>query len=145
MTDEHTRILNGTEYNVYKRLHVRLNKKYGKAPFCIFNQDHKSKHYEWANVTQFVTDDIEDYLPMCISCHRKFDITDSGRRGTSRGNLGNKNARRTPISCFIKNTVIESFESTRDAENKMGILHTSIANCLSGRTRTAGGFIWKRI
>lgn len=43
----------------------------------------------------------------------------------------------------IKGNLIKIFPSAREAERKLGIIHTAIANVLAGRTKTAGGFIWE--
>jgi len=41
------------------------------------------------------------------------------------------------------NNYIMSFESISEAKKQTGISNTSIGNCLSGRTKSAGNFIWK--
>jgi len=38
---------------------------------------------------------------------------------------------------------INDFKSISDASNSTGIKKTSIVNCLKGRSKTSGGFIWK--
>lgn len=67
-------------------VHYHLHKQYGNAPLCIWG-DHRAKRYEWANVTENYTSDLENYLPMCPSCHRKFDETDERRRKLSEANM----------------------------------------------------------
>lgn len=53
-------------------LHRRLYSRYGKPKICGSCGTTKSKHYDYANLTGKY-EDIEDYLPMCRSCHCKYD------------------------------------------------------------------------
>ena len=68
------------EYASYSAFHLRVYMAKGKASDygCSVcgktNKDGTS--YDWANLTGRY-DDIEDYAPMCRSCHRKYD---KGRR-----------------------------------------------------------------
>lgn len=41
--------------------------------------------------------------------------------------------------------LIREFDCVRRAKNELGISETSISNCLSGRSKTAGGFIWEYV
>jgi len=48
------------------------------------------------------------------------------------------------ISQYSKdNTQLESFRSIKEASIKSGVNRKSISHVLAGRSRTAGGFIWK--
>ena len=38
---------------------------------------------------------------------------------------------------------IEEFDSTYDAQAKLGISNSNICACLKGRRRMAGGFLWR--
>jgi len=40
--------------------------------------------------------------------------------------------------------ILEKYESIIDASKKCGIDNTSISKCLSGSTKSAGGFLWAR-
>ena len=40
-------------------------------------------------------------------------------------------------------TLIEEFDSTYDAQAKLGISNSNICACLKGRRKMAGGFLWK--
>lgn len=58
--------------------------------------------------------------------------------------LGAKSARAKEVLQYDKElNLIKVWPSIRDAERTLGILHSAIANCLSGRAKTAGGYIWK--
>lgn len=46
-------------------------------------------------------------------------------------------------SVSIDGTLIEEFDSTYDAQAKLGISNSNICACLKGRRRIAGGFLWR--
>lgn len=53
---------------------------------------------------------------------------------------------REPIVRFTLEGVLveeEPFESALDAERKTDIKHSNISTCLNGKTKSAGGYIWK--
>lgn len=52
--------------------HRRLYSRYGKPSICGACGTTKSKNYDYASLTGKYND-IEDYLPMCRSCHSKYD------------------------------------------------------------------------
>ena len=53
--------------------HEWIYKHYGKANHCEFNLEHKTKRFEWANVSGKHKRNRNDYIQLCVSCHRKFD------------------------------------------------------------------------
>jgi hypothetical protein len=53
-------------------LHRRLYAKYGKPTKCAECGTTEAKHYDYANLTGHY-EDINDYKPMCRSCHAKYD------------------------------------------------------------------------
>jgi hypothetical protein len=58
----------------YFTIHAWILNNYGKANHCINpNCLHKSKNFNYANITGVHYRDIRYYIPLCISCHRKFD------------------------------------------------------------------------
>lgn len=52
--------------------HRRLYAKFGKPKKCSKCGSVKSKHYDYANLTGNYQD-VNDYAPMCRSCHWVFD------------------------------------------------------------------------
>ncbi len=59
----------------YKAFHVRLKHEKGKAKdhgCAVCGTKDPSIWYDWANLTGKF-EDMDDYLPMCRSCHRKYD------------------------------------------------------------------------
>lgn len=58
--------------------------------------------------------------------------------------LGAKSVRAKIVFQYDKDlNLIKVWPSINDAERALGILHSAIANCLYGRAKTAGGYIWK--
>lgn len=59
----------------YKAFHVRLKHRKGRAAdygCSVCGTKDPDKRYEWANMTGDYTD-INDYQPMCVTCHRRYD------------------------------------------------------------------------
>jgi hypothetical protein len=64
----------------YKRKHLRLHNKlrklYGSANTCVSDNCNRiSTNYCWAKIAgRKYTTDINDYVQLCYSCHRKYDV-----------------------------------------------------------------------
>ena len=56
----------------YCAYHLRVNQKRGKPKKCEHCGTISAKKFEWANKTGKY-DDINDYIRLCTSCHRKMD------------------------------------------------------------------------
>jgi hypothetical protein len=132
------------EPTTYSGIHTYLLREYGNAPECIWDKSHTSR-LEWANVSGAYTTDLEDYLPMCASCHRKFDVTENQRNITAERARGNNWATAGMVyQLTAEGKLINSYISSQAAARQSGVLRTAIANTLAGRTKTAGGYIWTR-
>ena len=128
------------------RVHAWLKRKYPRTGVCQ-NPDCSGKPYsrtEYANLWGHkYTKNVDDFMEMCPSCHKNYDMNDEVRKNISLGHKG--------ISVFLKcipiiaykNGEFKFFKSTREAEKILNILNTSIVNCLKGRSKTAGGFYWR--
>jgi len=55
-------------------IHMWLSGKYGKPKKCEHCKDENKKRYDWASKDHKYTRDINDYIRLCTSCHRKYDI-----------------------------------------------------------------------
>jgi hypothetical protein len=80
----------------YYSKHRRVRRIRGKADRCIIYLCHTgSTTYQWANISHQHRD-IMDYMPMCVSHHEQYDMTDERRAKNARpGNqysLGNKHS-----------------------------------------------------
>jgi len=57
----------------YSVLHHWVVRHRGKADHCAFDPSHKPKYYDWANKSGQYLRDLDDWIPLCRPCHRKFD------------------------------------------------------------------------
>lgn len=63
--------------------HRRLYSRHGKPTCCLVCGTTSAKAYDYANISGRY-EDLEDYMPLCRSCHAKYDgkvdnITSNGR------------------------------------------------------------------
>lgn len=136
------------EQNNYANIHVMLVYRHGKAIKCE-NPDCKSvspKRYEWAlRKGREYSHNISDYIQLCPSCHRKYDMTDIIRNNISKSKSGipRPNRRKKILQANRNGDIIAIFASASEAHVITGISRTSIINVLSSRAHTAGNFIWK--
>lgn len=56
----------------YTAFHLRVEKARGKPSKCEHCGTEKAGRYEWANLTGNYHD-INDYVRMCVACHRRYD------------------------------------------------------------------------
>jgi hypothetical protein len=139
-------IKNGLSVSEYAKIHRLLIKKYGKATHCS-NPNCKGvniKRFEWSlKKDHSYSECIDDYAPLCVSCHRKYDYTIAMRHNASDLRKGKCPHNRHRIVARISEEDYQLYSSVTNAALDNNMLHTSIANCLSGRSKTANGFIWK--
>ena len=83
----------------------------------------------------------ENFFELCVSCHRKYDITQESKEKISQYLTGKISPKRRKVYMFHDSKIIE-FPSISIASKETKILKTSIINCLKGRSKKAGGFIW---
>lgn len=63
---------------VYSSMHERVYRMFGNPCKCeICGTVDSKKRYEWANVSGDYND-VNGYIRMCVSCHRKFDKSENG-------------------------------------------------------------------
>ena len=55
----------------YKNLHYWLNKELGKATLCV--KCGSKENVAWANISHKYNRILDDYFPLCYSCHFKHD------------------------------------------------------------------------
>jgi hypothetical protein len=59
----------------YDGVHGWIKNKYGKANCCKNKKcTNKSKTFDWANINGEYTRDIKNYIMLCRSCHKRFDL-----------------------------------------------------------------------
>lgn len=125
----------------YLKLHYWVRKKLGRANYCSNNRNHKSKRYDWANISGEYRKDILDYKSLCRSCHEKQDYTEERRQKV----IGNHNRRISIKKIDKEGNIIKIYNSIKEAAIESNILNTSIENCLKGRSKTAGRWRWSYV
>jgi hypothetical protein len=150
---------------IYFRIHDWLKRKYGRASKCENDlcQSKNPKRFEWALLKGMDHDfNRDNYIMLCPSCHRKYDYTEEQKRnlsyakkvsyaknGFSKNHLENLSAAMKGIGNVgvIKLSkswlFIQEYESVSVAAKENGILQSSLSNVLTGRSKTAGGYIWQ--
>lgn len=65
----------------YEALHQRITKARGRASLCANRASAvcTSESYEWAHVHGTDPYDVQNYVQLCASCHRKYDIKRDGQ------------------------------------------------------------------
>jgi hypothetical protein len=60
----------------YRAKHVWINREAGRASYC-FNPNclaPNSTRFQWANVSKEYRRDVNDYIPLCATCHKNWDM-----------------------------------------------------------------------
>lgn len=63
----------------YHALHRRVYTALGKADHCSFDKSHKHWRFEWANISHEYHHELSDWMPLCPSCHRIYDLNAKSR------------------------------------------------------------------
>jgi len=84
-------------------------------------RDNRPENLEWVSYSENMKHAFKTGL---IDCH------------------GIKRPKKRRAVVAIKDDIKKEYLGIAEAGKQLGILHTSIANCLSGRTKTAGGYKW---
>lgn len=65
-------VINSKEY---KNVHSWVLRVLGRPKKeCTINADHKSGQYSWANISREYRRDVTDWITLCASCHKLFDL-----------------------------------------------------------------------
>jgi len=129
-------------YRDYQNLHSWVRAELGKPLGCSNDETHIGK-YNWANISKQYKHDLTDFKSLCISCHKKFDMTDETRKRLSLAKKGNTCRRRAVKQYSRSGGFIGLHVSIRHAARAVGILRTSISNNLAKRSSHAGGYVWR--
>lgn len=144
-TNEDQNAVEKLGYNKYANLHQKLVRIYGNAPCCVFCDGSKSSNFEWANATGTYNDMLENYLPLCVSCHRKFDYSEKQRELQRQRLKTNRIAMRGKVAQFKDGKLIKVHECLVDAARSVGRSHTTLLQHLNGGFKNCAGYQWKRV
>jgi hypothetical protein len=107
-------------------------------------KDGTGRRLEWALIRGLAYENnIANFIPLCASCHRKYDITQETREKMRKSATGKSSPRRTPVEQWDGSKLVAYFPFITEAEERSGVSRTAIVNNLTGRSKTAGGFTWK--
>ena len=124
-------------------LHTWIKRERGPATHCSIDPSQQAKRYEWSNISHKYQRSLEDFRPLCPSCHRKYDFTEETRKKISASLIGQQRAAVRVEQLDNLGRVIRVWNCIKDVEREIGIIRTSISNVLRGGAKTAGGFVWR--
>lgn len=131
----------------YSAIHAWLIRRYGNADRCEYPQcNGLSKVFHWAKRRGFLYEHKrENFIMLCVSCHSRYDWDDEKRQRLLKIGIqkGEKIAARRVTAIDKNGNVVGVYISLVEAGKTLGILPTSITNALTGRSKSAGGFIWQ--
>jgi len=141
---------------LYHRIHNWLNYYYGKADKCEnIHCPKKTDYFTYALIKgKKYEKKRSNFIMLCRSCHAIYDLTKEGMKKKSQKMKGRKfpdkayDTLRKRLSIKVNQYTragkfIASFPSSREAEKQTGVQDSSIALCIKGAYKHAGGFIWK--
>jgi len=72
MTEENHPAWKGDDVG-YCAKHDWVEKYLGKPTVCWSCGDEEQERYEWANKSGWYKRDLDDWIRLCVSCHRRYD------------------------------------------------------------------------
>lgn len=143
--------MNKSKYH-YRIVHTWLNKHHGKANKCeCGNCSNKTERYEYALKRGYKHDRKRDnYLMLCRSCHRRYDLTKEQKNRLISQIAGkyNENLKLGPVSKIKKvvridrDKVEKKYKSGVLAAKDSGVNKTQVYMVANGQRKTANGYIF---
>lgn len=136
--------------NIYAKVHQYLRRRHGNAQKCEFcgevgKEELKRWNIEWAlKKGKVYSKNVDDYLHLCIKCHRKYDVTEQFRELIRQRLKGNTNKRK-PVGQYLDGILIATFPSGTHAAIVMGVVPSTINSVLKKTDRKVKGFEWRRL
>lgn len=125
----------------YVGVHLWLRKTYGRASKC----EHCAvlgKKYQWANISGNYLRSRDDFLELCVSCHKNYDMSAEQKYIFSQLSRGNTNQRKAVIRIEENGQTVE-YVSAFHAAQDVGVVPSAINNCLKGLSKKSAGYKWK--
>jgi len=57
----------------YRALHKRIEAELGKPNICVSCERKDRKRYDWANLSGEYKITLDDWIRLCVPCHKKYD------------------------------------------------------------------------
>ena len=124
-----------------KRKHVRVHQLVMKA----FKDNPDPENYTMINhINEDRSDNRVENLEWCDAKHNRSSGTVKER---VRKILSEKSLLKKGVQCYDKETgsLFKEFSGIREAAREMKIDAASISRCISGKVKSAGGYIWKYV
>jgi hypothetical protein len=133
--------------NQIKVLHTILRRENKKSNVCFFCKTTTAKAFEFALIKgREYSSNREDYYELCVSCHKKYDMTDERRKQCSdrmsKLSRGDHPSSRAICKLSLDGGIIKYYDSIVSVKDD-GYEPTPISNYLSGRSKTSYGFKWE--
>jgi hypothetical protein len=129
-------------WSEYTATHRWVHDTLGKATYCSKDLTHKSKNFEWANVSGEYKREKNDWIQLCQSCHRKRDWTEDQKEILRKRNMGNKYHVRKIMQKDLSGNLIKEWETGRAVAQFLGVCPSTVTNIINSKTKIAGGYIW---
>ena len=130
----------------YNSIHRWIRKNYGSANKCEnIHCKGECERFEWALKKGYEYQrDVNNFTQLCSSCHIKYDYTEERKLKLIKSKFNMPRTDSKVIMKYDKKGNLEgSYLTMSIAARENNILVTSIANCLSGRSKTCNNHIWK--
>lgn len=130
----------------YFTIHNRLIRKNGTASYCssVDCQQKKSKRFEWALIKgKTYSNNIEDYMPLCVPCHKKYDFNPETLKKLS---LAKKGKHIGKDHCGAK-TILHTktgvvYDTVSEAAKSAGLKLSTLSAMLSGQNPNKTSLIY---
>lgn len=135
-------LISDSEYNLIHRWVASIA---GKAKRCVFCNKKSGTKYEWALLKgEKYERNVNNFIELCCSCHRKYDMTEESKKVRSIIHKGKPSRKKKEVSAYDKNGILNgTYESVTIAARYTGTNRSSIQSCLIGRYEYANNLSWK--
>lgn len=164
LVNENTQIkgqgLKLSDPKLYGQIHDFLRRKFIKKGVCEHCKERGRKRYEVALIQgRNYSFNLNDYIELCVPCHRKYDFTDqmrlnyqkaqSGRTPWNKGLNGAETRTNKPVAKInpVDNSIVKIYNSILEASKEMNCSQSGIVEASSGKRKNGicFGFKWHKI
>lgn len=129
----------------YFAIHQFIYRNFGTATTCVFCEREGLNHYEWANVSGEYTRDIQDYLPLCVSCHRSFDYSEKQRASNRERLRTTRPAMGSRIGQYKNGKLLKIHQCLADAARSVNRSHASLLEHINRGYGQSAGYQWSKL